>query len=100
MLSLVQLIQLRLKCDSKEMPLDGVIEHFPFVGGNAMEMSQADIAHKPSVVVINNAKRYLFPAAREPPFITMLLAFSGVLVMSSKLSFLCQAVDAFPSYRW
>ena len=39
MLSLVQLIQLRLKCDSKEMPLDGVIEHFPLVGGNAMEMS-------------------------------------------------------------
>ena len=100
MLSLVQLTQLRVKYDSKEMPLDGVIEHVPLVGGNAVEMSLADIARKPSVVVINNAKRYLFPAAREPPFITMLLAFSGVLVMSSKSYFLCQAVDAFPSYRW
>ena len=42
----------------------------------------------------------MFPAAREPPFITMLLAFRGVLVMSSKLYFLCQTVDVFPSYRW
>ena len=100
MLSLVQLIQLRLKCDSKEMPLDGVIEHVPIVGGNAVEMSWADIAHKPSLVVITNAKRYLFPATSEPPFITMLLAFRGVLVMSSKLYFLCQTVDVFPSYRW
>ena len=54
----------------------------------------------PSLVVISNAKRYIFPAAREPPFITMLLAFRGVLVMSSKLYFLCQTVDVFPSYRW
>ena len=39
MLSLVQLTQFRVKYDSKEMPLDGVIEHVPLVGGNAVEMS-------------------------------------------------------------
>ena len=84
-----------MKSVFSEMPLDGVIEQFPPVGGLAVEKSKAFIPLKPSVIVMNSARRYLFPPVREPPLITMSLEFSGVLVIRRKSCFLCQVKEVF-----
>lgn len=57
MLSLFQLLHVRLKSVFREMPLEGVIVHVPPVGADVVDMSYALIPGKPAVVSTNNARR-------------------------------------------
>lgn len=50
MLSLFQLLHVRLKSVFREMPLEGVIVHVPPVGADVVDMSYALIPGKPAVV--------------------------------------------------